>query len=303
MSRCLLFLFSFFFLLFSTRSSFGAACCGGGGSQSPLISNDDQTQVSIGYSSSDVVVDNVDQNGYWRRFKNHQSIQTVKAQAATLLSDRLQLGVSIPIIKRERLGVSHSGLGDVAVSVGYEFLPEWDYHVYRPKGFGFFSLTLPTGYSRYESNEAGLDSRGNGFWAVSAGALLTKTISDFDGFLIFDLHRSFSKRVKTDVFTGRAEPGFGTNLGLGLGYNFNEWRAGSSITWTAEDKVNLQSDEGIRVDGAVEKYATASLSASYLANESWSGTLSYTDQTWFGSPVNTSLARGVALQVQRRFSR
>ena len=74
-----------------------------------------------------------------------------------------------------------------------------------------------------------------------------------------------------------------------------------------EDPVNYVASNSsatqASIDPSVERYATAALSVSYLASDAWASTLTYTDQTWFGSPLNTSLARGVALMVQRRFAR
>ena len=56
-------------------------------------------------------------------------------------------------------------------------------------------------------------------------------------------------------------------------------------------------------DGSIERYATAQLSLSYMASAEWTGTLTYMDQTLFGSPINTSLGQGIAIQAQRRWGK
>lgn len=281
--------------------AWGAACCGGGFAAPSIIAGDDKAQITTSYAYSDVVVDNVDANGVWRKWDVHQQVQTFRMEGAHLISDRWQAGGTIPVVQRSRLDQNYSGLGDVSGSVAYEYLPDWDYNLYRPKGIGFFQLTLPTGKSRAESDIGGLDSRGNGFWAIGAGTLLTKAIGRWDLFSNLEIHRSFDKQFSNSQMSGKLKPGFGANFGCGGGYNLAVWRFGGSIIWSYEDPIDIQG--ATKIDGSVERYATASLSASYLASDIWAGTVTYSDQTLFGSPVNTSLGRTVAIQLQRRWGR
>ena len=217
--------------------------------------------------------------------------------------DRWQVGVSLPVMQRTMSDQTYSGLGDVAVSMGYEVLPEWNYSLWRPKGISFIQLTAPTGQSKFESEVGGLDSRGNGSWALGIGTLLTKTFVNWDAFSTFELHTSRSQEIQTASFQGNVKPGYGGNLRLGLRYNLSDNRIGSSVTWSYEDPIDTKSNLGIIQKGSVERYATAVASFSYLANDQWSGTISYSDQMLFGSPLNTSLGRGVAVQLQRRWGR
>lgn len=284
-------------------SAKAAACCGGGFAAPSIIAGDDKAQLTTSYSGTEVVIDNVDSQGIWRKWDTHQKVQTFKIEGAHVFWDRYQVGLSIPVLQRTRESLNYSGLGDVSTSLGYEYLPDWDYNPLRPKGIGFLQLTLPTGKSKADSEVGGLDSRGNGFWAFGAGTLLTKTWSKYDAFVSLEAHRSFSKDVANSQFQGKLEPGYGGNFGMGAGYNVKDYRFGSSFTWTYEDALRTISTTGTTNDGSIERYATGVLSASYMANDEWSGTLSYSDQTLFGSPVNTSLGRGVAMQLQRRWGR
>jgi len=278
-----------------------AACCGGGFALPSLIAGDDKAQISSSYSFSELAIDNVDSRGIWRKWDQHQSVQTFKIEGAHLLSDRWQAGLSVPIIRRSLTGQNYSGLGDVAASVAFEYLPDWDYNPIRPKGIGFFQLTTPTGKSKAESEVGGLDSRGNGFWAIGLGTLLSKSIRNVDGFVSLEGHRSLRKEFSNSQMNGTLNPGFGGSLGLGGGFNTRSWRFGTSITWFYEDPVSVRGN--VNFDGFLERYATGVLAASYMPSDEWSGTLSYADQTLFGSPVNTSLGRTVALQLQRRWGR
>lgn len=277
-----------------------AACCGGGFAAPALIAGDDSAQITSSIGYTDVAVDNVDSQGLWRAREEHQKVQTLRLEAATLIADRWQMGVAIPLIQRTYSGENSSGVGDVATTLGYEYLPDWDYNPYRPKGLGYAQITLPTGKSRAES-ENGLDSRGQGFWAVGVGTLLTKAWHRWDAFVSLEGHRSFAKDFKNGNMDGTLKPGYGSTFGGGTGYNTAAWRFGGSLLWSYEDAVEI-SPAGWS-QGSVERYATATLAASYIPTDEWTGTLSYSDQTIFGEPVNTSLGRSVNLQLQRRWGR
>lgn len=299
----LLLLSSLWLALLAPDAAHGAACCGGGFAAPSIIAGDDKAQVTTSVSMTEVVVDNVDSQGIWRSWGTHQKIQIFKIEGAHIFEDRWQAGFSLPVVQRSRQSENYSGLGDIALSVGYEYLPDWNYNPYRPKGIGFLQLTLPTGKSKADSTVGGLDSRGNGFWAVGAGTLLTKIFGSWDAFSSFELHRSFEKEIRNSTFSGTLKPGWGGNLGLGLGYNVADYRLGTSLTWTYEDAIRSTTASNSLQGGSLERFATAVASISYLASEEWSGTLSLSDQTLFGSPINTSLGRGVALQLQRRWGR
>lgn len=301
--------FSWFFslsvliLFLGNDKSFAAACCGGGFAAPSIIAGDEKAQLTTTVSNAEVVIDNVDSQGFWKKSDVHQNVQSIKIEAAHIFSDRYQAGLSIPVIQRTRDSQTYSGLGDLNTSVGYEYLPDWDYNPYRPKGIGFLQLTIPTGKSKADSEVGGLDSRGNGFWALGAGTLLTKTWTRLDAFFSFEIHRSFSKSVSNSQFDGKLNPAYGSNFGFGLGWNFSDFRFGSSLIWSYEDPIQTQSNFGTNYTGAIERFATAAISASYLVNPEWSGTINYTDQTLVGSPINTSLSKGITLQIQRRWGR
>jgi hypothetical protein len=282
-------------------SAHAAACCGGGFGLPSIIAGDDKAQLGSSYSFSEVSVDNVDSRGIWRKWDEHQRVQTLKIEGAHLLSDRWQAGLTLPIIRRSFSGQTYSGLGDISSSLAFEYLPDWDYNPIRPKGIGFIQITAPTGKSKSESEIGGLDSRGNGFWAIGIGTILSKSIRSFDVFLTAEGHRSFKKEFSNSQVRGTLNPGLGGSLGLGGGFNLKSWRLGTSISWAYEDPVKVRGT--LNFDPSLERYATGVMALSYMPSDEWASTLTYSDQTLFGSPVNTSLARTVALQIQRRWGR
>lgn len=305
MRPSLTFKFNIFYLLVLSlffghnEQVLAAACCGGAFAGTSIIASEDKALLSGSYNYTEVVIDNVDSNGIWTKWQNHQKVKIFKMEGAHIFADRWQAGFSVPVIERTRMDQTYSGLGDLALSTAYEYLPDWDYHPIRPKGIGFLQIILPTGKSKADSEVGGLDSRGNGFWALGVGTLLTKAWTSLDASLNFEIHHSFAKEIQTSSFQGEIKPGLGGSLALGAGYNTQAFRFGGGLTWNYEDPVRM----GTTNSGAVERYATAVASIGYLPNGEWTGTLSYSDQTLFGDPVNTSLGRGVAVQIQRRWSR
>lgn len=278
-----------------------AACCGGGVSLPALIQGDERGQVSVQLLRQEMLVDHVDTEGLWRNTGVPAATETLRIEGAWLLSDRTHAGFVLPVVRRTRLDERHAGLGDVAGSLGYEFLPDWDYNPYRPKGVAYLQAVLPTGHGRAESERGGLDSRGQGFAALGAGVVLTKAWGAWDALAGGELHHGFAKDVANAQLQGRLRPGWGGQAQLGGGYNTRAWRFGALATWTHEDPVDLEGPSPR--SGRRERYATATLSAGYMAAADWSVTLSYVNQTWLGRPENTSLAAGAGVHLQRRWAR
>lgn len=279
-----------------------AACCGGGFATPSLITGDDKAQLTTTYSNSRVDAD-VYSNGVWQKRAGDDITQTYKIEAAHIYKDLYQFGFSVPVQTRARsgaLGGTSSGLGDVALQAGYEFLPDWDYSAWRPKGVGFLTLTLPTGKSVYESEDAlGQDSRGRGFLALGAGSAFVKNFGNWDANTTFEIHRSFEKTVHTSQIDGKIEPGTGGSLAIGSGYNIQNLRLGGSIVWNYEDAIQVESKTG----ASAQRFATGSFLASYIFQDNWAGTVSYADQTLFGSPSNTTLAKIFSISIQKRWAR
>jgi hypothetical protein len=250
------------------------------------------------------VIDNVDEKGIWRRWDQHQKVQTLKLEGAHIIDDRWQAGISIPVMTRQYAGSNYSGLGDITTSASYEYLSNWNYSEYQPRGIGFIQLMIPTGKSRAESELGGLDSRGNGYWALGAGTMVTKSFNKWDVFAQAELHRSFQKKINTSLIQGTVQPGFGHSLGFGAGYNWQDYRTGVSAVQTQEDEAKINSDvTGFNMIQGLERWMTFSASFSYLQDQEWAWSLTYSDQTLLGEPQNTSLGKTILLQLQKRWAR
>lgn len=276
-----------------------SACCGGAFALPAVITGDDAAQFSLSYSQATVLAD-VGADGVWSKRDQEDLTQILKIEGARIFFDRWQGGFSLPVQNR-RMEVqgSSAGLGDAVLQVGYEYLPEWEYNPWKPRGVGFMSLTLPTGKPFEEAvlEDGGLSSRGRGFWTLGLGTILTKVHRAWDVNAVFEAHRSFEKNWQGNSY----QPGFGGSVALGAGWNKNNLRLGSAIAWNQEDPIDVR---GVNhFNGQVQRYATASLSASYVFPGNWAGTISYADQSLFGEPSTASLSKSLALVLQKRWSR
>lgn len=300
-------LFQFvFFICFAFHGVgvLAAACCGGGVSVASLITTDDKAQVSALLSQSKVDTD-VFSNGVWQKRKTQDETQVLRLEASQIFEDRFQYGLSVPLQNRQREANSsgaYSGLGDVSAQLGYEYLPDWDYNPLRPRGIGFLALTLPTGKSIYESSDgSGADSQGRGFWALGIGTVLTKFWGRYDASLVAELHKSFEKKVESAQFQGVVRPNLGESLGFNFGVSFKKFRGGLGLIFVHEESIAVQGS--VNSDGSPQESATGSISVGYELADSMVTNISFSDQTLFGSPTNTTLSRAILVSFTKKWAR
>lgn len=283
---------------------FAAPCCGSGFTIPSIITSDDRAQIATSYNYSRIHAD-VFTNGDWRRREEKDITEIFKLEGAHIFQDRFQFGASIPFQKRTRQGAqadSSSGLGDLSLQLGYEYLPDWDYNPYRPKGIGYFSLIVPTGRSVYESKDgSGIDARGRGFWGLGGGTILTKSWGSWDTNMNLEVHYSIAKKVSNETTQGTVKPSYGGSSAIGGGYNWESLRFGGLINWFYEAPTDVTGTT--RSQGTLKRYASGSVLLSYFFQSNQSLVVSYSDQTIFGSPLNTSLSKSVTVFFQKRWER
>ncbi|MFM8315996.1 MAG: serine protease spb1 [Deltaproteobacteria bacterium] len=299
----------FFFVISTTKFIWAAPCCGGTANVPSLISGDDSAQVSATFLYSQIVAEAPVGGGIkYRKSGDNEIAQTLKLDAATLISDRWQMGLTVPITRRARVRgdnkVSSSGLGDLSLNVGYEALPSWTYSSWRPKALVFLSATFPTGGSIYDATQLyRIDSRGRGFYSLSAGSLILKTVDIWDLSLVVEGHRAFSRTVRNESGDLILNPGWGISgtLNVGLSPMNGDFRLGIALSPSYEDPV---STEGI-FSGKGEKISlwTSSLLVSYMASDLVSMTLTYSDQTLIRASDNSALNKTIGILIQKRWDR
>lgn len=297
------------FLITAAKLGVAAPCCGGTSNIPALISGDDKTQFTTTLVSSQVVAESPVGGGIkYRKPNDNENAQTLKVDAATLLSDRWQMGISLPLTRRSRERGTNSakamGLGDASLNFAYEAIPDWDYSVWRPKTIVFLGATFPTGGSLYDAKELyRLDSRGRGFYSFSFGTLLTKNWGIWDLALVMEAHRPLTRTLSNEMGNLYLKPGWGTSGSLGLGVSpFNgNFRFGTTLSSSYESPV---ATEGV-ISGSGEKVVLWSPNAmlSYMASDVISMSLIYSDQTLIKSSENSALSRSLSVLIQKRWER
>lgn len=307
------------------------ACCAGGAVLPALITDDSYSKVAVTATTGSVIGDApVTGQAIFRASDDDENTQILRLESAILLSDRFQVGVVTPIVRRSRVANGSSGnatgLGDVAISTGYEILPEWTYSVWRPHGHVFAQILFPTGGSIYDSfvssvgdsdsesapsaeNTAdllGLNARGKGFYTLSLGTILQKNWGKWDVLLIGELRQPFT-RTYTDQSDGselKVIPSLGGSATFGVGVS-----PVSSLPFHLGLSAGPDTNGPIRTEGLIDSKSVsqlvwnASLQVAYSIGDHWTSTLAYNDQTLIGPAHNVTLNRAIALSFQMRWNR
>ncbi|MBO9667732.1 MAG: serine protease spb1, partial [Bdellovibrio sp.] len=274
-------------LSFISQHAVAASCCGGSFAFPALIMGDDKAQITSSLSVGRITDDVLPSEKWVKRNDDNQS-STFKIEAAMLLTDTLQAGVSVPVVSRKVSNDASTGLGDISMNLGHETFPELSYSRWKPRGVTFVQLTLPTSPSIYEaSNILAADSRGRGFYALGGGLALIKVFGVWDANSSVELHRSFAREFDSESAGGEitATPGWGHSWSVGGGWNKGDFRVGTSFTGLYEDAIEISGAQTSR--GAAQKNITWSVVANYMMDLENAWTVSYSDQTLFGSPANT----------------
>lgn len=296
----------FVFLLLFSRAAFPAACCGGNNLFPSLISGDDRTQLTATTSFGSVVADApVAGAAVARAAGDAETRATFRLDFATLLSDRWQTGLSLPLVRRFRsrngTQVEAMGPGDVSWMLGFEALPQWSYSPWQPKGLLFASVTAPTGRSPQDAQSLyQIDSMGRGYWSFSIGGLLQKTWGAWDALLLAEAHQPLARTFSSDVGDFILTPSPGASFAAGVGYSWNQLRLGGTFSALYEGAVRTQ--------GLVDEVGNPALAfpltlqAAYLVADGWSLGALYTDNSVLGA-TNLPLSRSLSVLVQARWDR
>lgn len=288
-----------------------APCCARNSATPSLIVGDNESQVNVGISLGNVVAEVFDEGiPAFKSTHNSEITQSYRLDGAMLLSDLFQIGVSGTLINHaiSDIGLTEStfGAGDTRLSLGYEFLTSWTYSNWKPQGYLFSVITLPTGRSKYESEKENLsDITGNGFYSFSIGMFILKQWDFWDLFFLPEIHYSLSRSFESRQGAMLAIPGFGGSAGIGVGWSPDGtgFRFGIRVHPRLDQGI-ITETRNITSNGLTwVSNCDTGLDASYLLNTNDSVMISYTDQTLLGIAFNSNLSRVIALNFQHRWER
>ncbi len=289
--------------------AWGAACCARSAAAPFLILSDDEAQLNVGVSGVDAVAQASDEQVYFRNPATTDFTSQLRMDAATLVTDRWQVGASVAWVGRS-VGLSSNpdfrfGLGDVRLSLGYEVLPNWSYSVWRPQGFLFSVVSFPTGRSKYEKQDTAAEVTGLGFYSVGFGGIFLKRWNSLDAFVLGEFHYSLPRRIENGLASETVVPGVGASAGLGLGWSpgGGALRVGLRLQPRIDQMPKGQAFSGIQESARWISNCDTGLDLSYMVGNTETIMLSYTDQTLLGYAINTNLNRVLALNFQHRWER
>lgn len=285
-----------------SAEAFCAACCGGGASLPNLITGDFKAQMTMSASNS-AVTHSVDEGGHYKkRDKNSREVsESLTLMGAYQFDDLWQVGVSLPIkkntYKTNNDTETSSGLGDLKLQLAYEFLPEYSYSRWKPRGFIFIQHTFNNAKSTHEvSKEHGTDALGAGFHTSSLGFSLVKIKRNFDFSFMAEYHKGQKRSFKSEGQKFDVDPGAGHSMLFGLGYSpqNGSLRYGMNIVQSIENKIKTSGDVESKSAGKESTELGANLG--YMVGDN-SLVLSYTDQSFFGMGKNISSTKVISLNI------
>jgi hypothetical protein len=295
-------------LFLGSRSLLAAPCCGGGSSALSLLGDEEKRQVSVSASYQSIVADvaaSPEAEAILRNADDNEVRQRWETSWAELLSPRWQWNLVVPVDHRSRqrgaTSVQSTGMGDIQAGLGYEFMPEWSYSSWRPRGIAYFRATLPTGRASWEAQmPLGVDTHGLGFLSFSGGLYFTKIWRAWDAIAWGQLQQGLPRTVESP-FVYKLSPGLSASAGAALGYSLGDWRLGASWATNWDPEMERSGGASGVIPGARLSTVTAGLS--YLYEKSWSVTLLYSDQVFAGGAHNSALGRGLSALFRTRWER
>lgn len=281
-------------LLLVSKTVLAAACCGGSSSLPSLITGDYRQQWSMTYSNAAIVFDADTESKIQPRNSSLQEVnETFLLRAAYVLDSRIQYGLELPIkLNTKKLTTqeeSSSSISDISFQIAYEFLPELEFSKWKPRGFIFLKQVIPVGKSTYNSEKMLMtDATSNGFFTTSLGLGFYKVISQFDWQALADLSFKHSREFTTSSGDKLyISPGIEQKYLLSAGYSPNNgnWRFGTGIQYlhSAAAKSSLSQSKYILESNGNLSYV--------IDNKSFS--ISYFDQSFWGTAKNSPLAKGI----------
>ena len=294
------------FLLLPFHQVMGAACCGGGASLPTLITGDYRGQAVLSGSNAAITHDSNANGSINKRNGNNQEIiEVLTLSTSYLVSPYWQIGMTLPYKfnthKTRSYMESSRGLSDIKAQLAYEFLPEYSFSLWRPRGYIFLEQTFPNSRSTYDADKPlRSDSLGNGFYTTALGLSFVKTIYSFDLLFMSEVHKGLKRKFKQNSESFSVTPNLGGSGLLGIGYSpYNgNFRIGGTLLYSKEGSREITGNTSTTSNPSY--FWEAGVNVSYLLNDI-SFSIAYRDQSFLGEASNTTLSKSVNASIIKFF--
>jgi hypothetical protein len=286
-----------FIALLISQKLFAASCCGGGSSSSMIITSDNRREISLGFSAR-TDIGQTDQNG-WSTFNNDQIIDSrsnFNLQYGEQLAENFQLGLKTSIaekhVKKSGKNEKTQGFTDLELQTTYEYLPEYTYHPYKPRGFLYTKLSIPLSKSIYNSQSSILsDVRGSGLYSASLGNFFMKKFDLITLKVGLDFTRSLAKKFSEFKIYGFNR--YTLPLGIAYAFNQSDYSLGFTNTFSYTEQKKFRGNN--LSNSHFERFWDSNIFLNYSPNRQMIYGISYSDSSLFGESINSPLYRSVAL--------
>jgi hypothetical protein len=262
-----------------------------------IITSDNQKEISLGYSHrTDIGQTNSDGKS---TFNNSQIIDeknSLNIGTSFLIKDQWQFGIKTSLVEKtvQKSGIkeTNKGFSDIDIQGSFEYLPEFNYHPYKPRGFVYFKTTVPTSQSIYDSESKILsDVRGSGLYSVSMGNFLIKK---FD-LITLKFGTEFSYVFGKNFNSYKLKDFQKFTVPLGIAYAISNSDFSIGLTDTFSYTFPKTTIGNISSKSSKEYFWDINTFLNYSKNRDSIWSLSYSDSTLVGKSINSPLYRTVGL--------
>jgi hypothetical protein len=195
------------------------------------------------------------------------------------------------ILRKSGLDESEIGLGDVDLQGTYEYLPEYTFSNYKPRGFVYSKISIPTSKSLYNSESSIFtDVRGTGLYSLSLGNFFLKRLDNITLKFTTEWTHYFGKtysQFKLHDYEKFVFP-------LGIAYSPPESNFTLGLTDTFSYQTGKTLTGNINSKSTQEYFWELSTFVNYSPNRNEIWSLSYSDSTLQGNNINSPLYRSGA---------
>lgn len=287
------------FALFAVLSSYpknieASPCCAGPGDAAGMITGDEKAVLSLKTSQAWAIGFAPPQGQgvpVFRAENDEEWTQTLELEGGLLLTDRFQVGVALPLRRREQQTPTQSfrvlGMGDARTSLSAELLPEYSYSRWIPRVFGSFSLSLPTGTS-------GL---GRNVWVPSFALFLVKLYPLEVGTLGLSLNLEGHRPVGSPAQDTWIESGLGFSVAASTTFQTRRLPLVFGLSLSPLLDLPTRTQGAVASEGFTQLVWNVSGSAGWFIDGITRLELRVSDQTLLGPAWNTPLERALSLRL------
>jgi hypothetical protein len=281
-------------LTFYPKCIEASPCCAGPGDAAGMITGDEKAVLSLKTSQAWSIGFAPPQGQglpVFRAENDEEWTQTLEIEGGLLLTDRLQVGLALPVRRREQQTPTQSfkvlGMGDARTSFSAELLPEYSYSRWIPRIFGSFALSLPTGTS-------GL---GRSIWVPSLALFLVKLYPLEAGTLGLSLNLEGHRPVGAPAPDTWIESALGFSVAASTTFQTRRLPLVFSLSVSPLLDLPTRTQGAVASEGLTQLVWNVSGGAGWFIDGLTRLELRVSDQTLLGPAWNTPLERALSLRL------